>query len=138
MAGRASLALLTLTLLAVGLRSADCTSLGYVCTAPISCPPRLSHPPDGFHHTFGLLAIFRGESSYFREWLEYHLLIGVEHFYLLSNDCEKDAYSSATLASYVEAGVVTLDRRYLCEQKFQRVALNSMFEELVAAKFAMW
>ncbi|VFM99178.1 MAG: Glycosyltransferase family 92 [Candidatus Kentron sp. G] len=25
---------------------------------------------------------FKDENTYLREWLEYHLLVGVEHFYL--------------------------------------------------------
>lgn len=33
-------------------------------------------------------SIFRDESRYMREWLEYHLMVGVDHFYLLQNDDE--------------------------------------------------
>lgn len=34
-------------------------------------------------------AIFRNETKWLREWLEYHLMIGVDHFYLF---CDDDKY----------------------------------------------
>ena len=30
-------------------------------------------------------AIFQNEAPYLKEWIEYHRLIGVEHFYLYNN-----------------------------------------------------
>lgn len=51
-------------------------------------------------------AIFRDEGAYIKEWLEYHLLIGVEHFYLYNN-FSKDNYREI-LAPYIENGQVTL------------------------------
>lgn len=30
-------------------------------------------------------AIFKDEAAYLREWLDFHLLMGVEHFYLYDN-----------------------------------------------------
>ena len=32
-------------------------------------------------YTVAVCAIFKNESVFLKEWLEYHLLIGVEHFY---------------------------------------------------------
>ena len=93
---------------------------------------------DGYNFTIAVLAIFRWEGPYLREWMEYHMLLGVEHFYLLSNDCDKVEYSTAILQPYVDAGVVTLDTRYLCKAKFQRVGYNKLFQELKAAKLAEW
>ena len=32
-----------------------------------------------------ICAIFKDEARFLREWLEYHRLIGIEHFYLYNN-----------------------------------------------------
>jgi hypothetical protein len=51
-------------------------------------------------------AIFRNEARFLPEWIEYHRLHGVEHFYLLNNFSEDD-YKTA-LKPYLDAGVVEL------------------------------
>ena len=51
-------------------------------------------------------AIFRNEAAYLREWIEFHGLMGVEHFYLYNN-LSDDEYSSV-LKSYVDQEIVTL------------------------------
>jgi glycosyl transferase family 92 len=48
---------------------------------------------------------FKGESPYLREWLEYHLLVGVEHFYLYDQNGDQEA--SDLLHPYEKAGLVT-------------------------------
>lgn len=53
-----------------------------------------------------ICSIFKNEAKYFEEWLEYHMMIGVEHFYLYNNFSE-DNYLEI-LAPYVEKGIVTL------------------------------
>ena len=53
-----------------------------------------------------ICAIFKDEGMFLKEWIEYHLLIGVEHFYLYNNfssDCYKEV-----LKPYVANGFVTL------------------------------
>ncbi len=32
-----------------------------------------------------LCAIFKDEADYLREWIEFHRIVGVEHFYLYNN-----------------------------------------------------
>ena len=39
-----------------------------------------------FPYDLAVVAIFKDEGRYLREWLDYHLLAGVEHFYLYNND----------------------------------------------------
>ena len=58
--------------------------------------------------TYGvsICAIFKNESQYLKEWIEYHLLIGVDHFYLYNNNSE-DNYIEV-LADYIKKGSVTL------------------------------
>ena len=56
----------------------------------------------------------RSLGSYLVEWLEYHLLIGVEFFYVISQDCP-EADSAATvsvLQPYINSDIVYLDRAY--------------------------
>ncbi len=59
-----------------------------------------------FPYDLAIVAIFKDESPYLREWLDYHLLAGVEHFYLYDND-SSDGYAEV-LQPYVDANIVTL------------------------------
>jgi hypothetical protein len=60
----------------------------------------------GFAFDVSICAIFQNEAIYLKEWIEYHLLVGVEHFYLY-NDRSTDHYQKV-LAPYVERGIVDL------------------------------
>jgi hypothetical protein len=51
-------------------------------------------------------AIYKNEARYLAEWLEFHLLTGVEHFFLYDNASTDDHRD--VLAPYVRAGVVTV------------------------------
>jgi len=53
----------------------------------------------------GLVAIFRGEDDYLVEWIEFHKMIGVDHFILYDNGLEKS--SQVLLEPYIENGMVT-------------------------------
>lgn len=57
--------------------------------------------------TFNLAiaAIFKNENPYLLEWIEFHRLVGVEHFYLYDNDGGDSA--RALLAPYEAEGLVT-------------------------------
>ncbi len=59
-----------------------------------------------FLYDLAVVAIFKNEGKYLKEWLDYHLLAGVEHFYLYNND-SSDEYAQV-LAPYVEKNLVTL------------------------------
>lgn len=50
--------------------------------------------------------IFQNEAAYLKEWIEYHRLIGVEHFYLYNNN-STDHYLEV-LKPYLDEGVVDL------------------------------
>ena len=49
---------------------------------------------------------FRNAAPYLAEWIEFHLLVGFEHFYLYNNNSQ-DAYK-AVLEPYIAAEVVSL------------------------------
>ena len=41
-----------------------------------------------FRYELAVVAILKNEAPYVREWVEYHLVAGVDHFYLYDNDSE--------------------------------------------------
>jgi hypothetical protein len=51
-------------------------------------------------------AIYKNEARYLAEWIEFHLLAGVEHFFLYDNNSTDD--HADVLAPYVRDGVVTI------------------------------
>lgn len=51
-------------------------------------------------------AIFKNEAPWFKEWIEYHKLVGVDHFYLYNNG-STDNYLEV-LDPYIKSGSVTL------------------------------
>lgn len=59
-----------------------------------------------FRHQLAACAIFRDERPYLREWIEFHRMMGIDHFYLYDNDSTDGG--SAEIDPYVAAGVVTL------------------------------
>lgn len=53
-----------------------------------------------------ICAIFKNEAPYLEEWIEYHKIIGIDHFYLYNNFSE-DNYD-IVLQKYINEGIVTL------------------------------
>jgi hypothetical protein len=53
-----------------------------------------------------ICAVFQDESFFMKEWIEYHRLLGVEHFYLYNN-LSTDHYQEI-LAPYIAEGLVDL------------------------------
>jgi hypothetical protein len=52
------------------------------------------------------VAIFQDEAPYLKEWIEFHKLVGVEHFYLYDN-CSTDDFQEV-LQPYIHSGEVEL------------------------------
>ena len=50
--------------------------------------------------------IYKNHASFLREWLEFHMLVGVERFYLYDNGSTDD--HEEVLAPYIEEGIVLL------------------------------
>ena len=61
--------------------------------------------PTNSSYYLGLVAIFRGEDDYLVEWIEFHKMMGVEHFILYDNGLEKS--SAVLLKPYIKEGMVT-------------------------------
>jgi hypothetical protein len=69
---------------------------------PDARPKRAQEP----EHYLAACAVYRDEAPYLAEWLEFHLLVGFERFYLYDNVSEDDHL--AALAPYLEDGIVVL------------------------------
>lgn len=59
-----------------------------------------------YQYQIAACLIFQNEADYLREWLEYHKLIGIEHFYLFDN-LSTDHYMRV-LKPYLKSGEVEL------------------------------
>jgi hypothetical protein len=59
-----------------------------------------------FTYNLAICAIFRNEAPYLKEWIEFHRLMGVEHFYLYNNR-SVDNFRTV-LAPYIEKKIVDL------------------------------
>lgn len=57
-------------------------------------------------YAVSICAIFKNESDFLSEWINFHSMLGVEHFYLYNNN-STDGYMEV-LKPFVESGVVTL------------------------------
>ena len=57
-------------------------------------------------YTLSICAIFSNESPFLNEWIEYHRLVGVDHFYLFNNGSNDDYLNCLT--PYLEKGMITL------------------------------
>lgn len=60
-------------------------------------------------YTLSICAIFQDEAPYLKEWIEFHKLVGVEHFYLY-NHCSTDHYKDV-LEPYIRSGIVELEEK---------------------------
>lgn len=59
-----------------------------------------------YKYELSICAIFKNEEKYLKEWIEYHRMIGVDHFYLYNNN-SADAFRKV-LHPYIHSGCVTL------------------------------
>lgn len=67
---------------------------------------RLSLEKRVFRHKVSICAIFKNEADFLKEWLSYHMVIGVDHFYLYNNNSDDDFLS--VLEPFIEKGIVDL------------------------------
>jgi len=55
-------------------------------------------------YELAIAAMFQNEGPYIKEWIEYHRMVGVDHFWLY-NDASTDNWHEV-LAPYISEGVV--------------------------------
>jgi hypothetical protein len=58
-------------------------------------------------HFLSACMMFRNDHQHLPEWLEYHRLVGVDHFYIINND-KDPRKSNEVLKPYVDEGCVTI------------------------------
>jgi len=77
-------------------------------------------PINAYQHDLAICAIFQNEAPYLKEWLEFNILIGVEHFYLYNN-YSTDNYKEI-LEPYINAGIVEcIDWPYTCKKDYAQI-----------------
>ena len=57
-------------------------------------------------HQLSIVCIFNDEADYLKEWIEFHLMVGVDHFYLYNNN-SVDHYLEV-LNPYIKEGIVEI------------------------------
>lgn len=57
-----------------------------------------------FEHELSIAAIMKNEGPYLKEWLDFHILVGVEKFYLYDNGSTDN--TTEILKPYIERGIV--------------------------------
>lgn len=88
---------------------------------------------DNYKYYLSAVAIFRNDADYLREWIEYHKLIGIEHFYLYNNLSDDDYLT--VLQPYIDNGDVELKQwpyehnRQLGWPKIQAKAYRDAIEQ---------
>ena len=59
---------------------------------------------ESFPHYLCIAAIARDEGRYFKEWIDYHRMLGVEKFFIFDNESKDNTYD--VLKPYIDAGIV--------------------------------
>ena len=82
-------------------------------------------------HYLSVVAIMKNEKPYLKEWLEYHLMQGVEHFYLCDNDSTDG--SKEYLKPYIDKKIITyipmpgINQQLKCYEKVIEEYKNDTF-----------
>lgn len=61
-------------------------------------------------HFFSICSVFKNEERFLKEWIEYHQLVGVDHFYLYRVPCKDKSLD--LLTPYIKNGIVTVINWY--------------------------
>ena len=69
-----------------------------------------------FPHELAIVACAKNEGTYFKEWLDFHILVGVTKFYIYDN--ESDDNTKEVLQPYIDKGIV--EYTYWPGRKIQR------------------
>lgn len=81
-------------------------------------------------YELSICAMFQNEAPFLQEWIEYHLMLGVDHFYLYNNS-SSDNYKEV-LAPYLDANIVELkdwpSPTNLDWTKYQKAAYNDCMD----------
>jgi hypothetical protein len=84
----------------------DTISFAKLCVFNVIQGCTKARPIEEKKYKVSICGIFKNEAQYLDEWICYHLLVGVNHFYMYNNNSEDDYLS--VLQKYIDQGVVTL------------------------------
>jgi hypothetical protein len=80
--------------------------LGFLnCFSLVDCAVRLDVGDQFVRYYLAVAVVARNEGLYLPEWIEYHLVVGVQHFFFYDNDSDDD--SLVKLGPFLRAGLVT-------------------------------
>ena len=82
-------------------------------------------PPKRYY--LSLFSVVRGEDIYVREWVSFHISLGVEHIFLVENSAQTSLHN--VIGDFVNAGFVTL-YRFPPRKNAQKLAFNKGIEML--------
>lgn len=77
-----------------------------LATAPLGAECPTENPASLKKYNLSVCALFKNEAKYLREWIEYHRVVGVDHFYLYDNGSTDRSHY--VLTPYIREGLVTL------------------------------
>jgi len=83
-------------------------------------------------YNLSICAIFKNEAPYFKEWIEFHKLQGVEHFFLYNNNSDDDYLT--VLQPYINTGEVTLRQwpyEYNSELKNLEIIIRNAYADCI-------
>lgn len=95
-------------------------ALCVLCVFALNFKPLSADP---YRYELSIGAIFQNEAPYLKEWIEFHKLVGVEHFYLYENGSSDDYQS--VLKPYIERGEVEL-----FEWPYQGISWDNWIQEI--------
>ena len=58
-----------------------------------------------YKYDISICAMYKNEAKYLLEWIEYHRMIGVDHFYLYNNNSTDNHLS--LIEPYINEGIIT-------------------------------
>ena len=73
----------------------------FICLSYFICPFQAIY---AYQYELAIASIFQNEGPYLKEWIEYHRMVGVEHFWLY-NDGSKDDWQTQ-IQPYLDKGIV--------------------------------
>lgn len=92
-----------------------------------------------YKYNVSIGAYFKNETRFLKEWVEYHLLIGVEHFYLYCNDIDPTE-AKTVLQPYIDKGLVTFGHhsKKMGNTKNTAFIYNKIIHKLLAKDETKW
>ena len=88
-----------------------------------------------YEHHASVCCIFQNEDRFLKEWIDYHRMIGVEHFYMYDN--MSDDNSCKELEPYIKEGVVEYiywERIYTIDKEWWHVQRDAYVDAMKRAR----